>query len=204
MISPAVVAEVRALESAGKLNAASILERARDPQSALHAEFDWDDQRAAHAHRLVVAERLIIRVRVRIEQRPDETPKKVRVQAHADAAGASLRPKRAPKPARPEPTPMPKKPQLSVVPPPRPPGDGELAHALYELAGWRAHWEHLPELAPLYQELSRLDRLQRLMDAVRHARELEQRGYARPEAAEQAASMFRQPRTEVLRLLRAS
>jgi hypothetical protein len=42
-----------------------VLEDARDESSALHSQFEWDDDAAAEQYRLVQAARLIRRIRVR-------------------------------------------------------------------------------------------------------------------------------------------
>ncbi len=80
----------------------------------------------------------------------------------------------------------------------------QLVQALRELDGWRARWANVPELEGLMLDLTRLDRHVRLLDALQYAQQLEAEGYPRPEAAQRAATMFRQPREELLALLRAS
>lgn len=55
----AAVAELDDLAEQDKLDAETVLARAVDPDSPLHAAFDWDDESAAHAHRLDQARRLI-------------------------------------------------------------------------------------------------------------------------------------------------
>lgn len=72
ILSPEILGEIRALEQSGRLTARQLLERAKDPKSPLHDYFDWDDQRAAHKHRMLEAERLIIRVRVKVTAKPAE------------------------------------------------------------------------------------------------------------------------------------
>lgn len=65
---------VRELAS-GKLTARDVLERARDPDSALHRYFEWDDSEAAEKFRLIQAHGLIKRARVTIVQASGETAK---------------------------------------------------------------------------------------------------------------------------------
>lgn len=61
----------------GLLQAEQVVERARDPESPLHDDFEWDDDKAAEQYRLVQA-RQLIRVAVSIDPNLDE-PVKVRV-----------------------------------------------------------------------------------------------------------------------------
>lgn len=63
----AIRAELQRLEDAnGRLTATIVLEAARSPSSVLHSRFEWDDQQAAHSHRLEQARQLIRSVRVEI------------------------------------------------------------------------------------------------------------------------------------------
>ncbi len=48
----------------GTLVAADVLDAAADPDSPLHAAFEWDDSAAAREHRLQQARRLITSVRI--------------------------------------------------------------------------------------------------------------------------------------------
>jgi hypothetical protein len=57
-------AELLALKKKGKLKAATVVEYAKNPKTALHSAFEWDDSKAAHQHRLWQAEHLIISVRI--------------------------------------------------------------------------------------------------------------------------------------------
>lgn len=43
----------------GTFNPLAIVERAADPNSPLHGEFEWNDEVAAHNHRYIRATRLI-------------------------------------------------------------------------------------------------------------------------------------------------
>lgn len=51
----------------GALTPQLVVDEARDPSHALHDQFEWDDSRAAEAHRKSQARGLIRRVRVRFE-----------------------------------------------------------------------------------------------------------------------------------------
>lgn len=46
----------------GRLLAPDVVEAAKDPDSPLHDQFEWDDSKAAHAHRVWQARRLIVSV----------------------------------------------------------------------------------------------------------------------------------------------
>lgn len=46
-------------ENGGTLTPEKIVEDAQDPDSPLHEEFEWDDEKAAHQHRLMQARTLI-------------------------------------------------------------------------------------------------------------------------------------------------
>jgi hypothetical protein len=50
----------------GQLSPDLVVDAARDPGSPLHAEFEWDTEKAAHAHRIEQARTLIRSVRVEI------------------------------------------------------------------------------------------------------------------------------------------
>lgn len=52
-------------ERRGELTPTIVVEEASDPASPLHARLEWDDAKAAHAHRLDQAHRLIQSVRIR-------------------------------------------------------------------------------------------------------------------------------------------
>lgn len=62
--SEAVKAALAALENGGRLTPASVVNAARDPSSPLHAHFEWDESKAAHAYRLDQARALIRSVQV--------------------------------------------------------------------------------------------------------------------------------------------
>lgn len=64
-MTEAIRAELERVRRAnsGVLRPVDVVEFARDPQTALHARFEWDDSRAAHEYRLWQA-REVIRVTV--------------------------------------------------------------------------------------------------------------------------------------------
>ncbi len=59
------------LNGGGRLTPAAVVEDAKDPASPLHDCFQWDDEKAAHAHRLDQARSLI--TSIRIVQKTDRT-----------------------------------------------------------------------------------------------------------------------------------
>lgn len=50
-------------DSRGRVTPNIVIEAAKDPASILHSEFEWDDSKAAHLHRIDVARRLIREVK---------------------------------------------------------------------------------------------------------------------------------------------
>ena len=122
----------------GVLRPADVVEFARNPSTALHAHFEWDDAKAAHEHRLERA-RHIIRCTVTVVS-DDRPPERAYVslapdrtigdsyRATADVLGsAALRS------------------QL-------------LEQALAEADAWRRRYERLVELAGVFAELDRVRR----------------------------------------------
>lgn len=63
----AVRTAIRALEVEGRLTPQAVVDAAKDPDSALHDRFEWDDSKAAAEFRLEQARELIRMVRVQIE-----------------------------------------------------------------------------------------------------------------------------------------
>lgn len=59
------------LNGGGRLTPAAVVEDAKDPASPLHDCFQWDDEKAAYAHRLDQARALI--TSIRIVQKTDRT-----------------------------------------------------------------------------------------------------------------------------------
>jgi hypothetical protein len=78
MISDRAVDELLSLREQHMLTPCDVLEHARNPESALHPHFEWNDSKAAHAHRLEQAQHLIVRAKVRILARPDDAPRHIR------------------------------------------------------------------------------------------------------------------------------
>jgi hypothetical protein len=59
--------ELKKLERSGKLTAEQVVEAASDRDSLLHDSFEWDDTKAAHAHRIETARTLIRSLRFTVE-----------------------------------------------------------------------------------------------------------------------------------------
>lgn len=78
-------AQDRLLEIAerdGKLTAESVLVDAEDPASPLHPFIEWDDEQAAHEHRLSQCRALIRKVNVEVVRQDSPTPRRVRALVH--------------------------------------------------------------------------------------------------------------------------
>jgi len=76
----AIRAELLAIAAShdGALNPHDIVQRASDPDSALHDEFEWNDDDAAEAYRLAQAGALVRRIKLTIV-RPDGETKLMKV-----------------------------------------------------------------------------------------------------------------------------
>lgn len=61
-----IAARLREMEKDGRLTPAEVLEEARNPDSPLHDQFNWNDTEAAEKYRLGQASRLIVRLRVNV------------------------------------------------------------------------------------------------------------------------------------------
>jgi hypothetical protein len=140
MASAAVAQELEIIRNrhGGILRPADVVVFARDPQTALHAEFEWDDSKAADQYRLEQA-RLIIRCTVRIVSE-DSPPIRAYVSLQTDRrAGDSYR---ALEDALSDPE---LRKQL-------------LAQALREADSWRLRYERLVELQPICRAIVRAER----------------------------------------------
>jgi hypothetical protein len=71
----------------GELTPLAVLEQARSSNSALHDHFEWDDTRAAEAHRLGQAGEIIRSITVDISRSNVEPPKPVRAFVSVERAG---------------------------------------------------------------------------------------------------------------------
>ena len=84
----AIRAELEAITNAndGRLLAENVVDYARDPDTTLHDQFDWDDTAAADKWRLHRARNIILKVRVTISRGDDRAPVSIRafVSLNAD------------------------------------------------------------------------------------------------------------------------
>ena len=74
--------EIVRRQGRGVLRAKDVVEYARDPETALHGEFEWDDAKAGHEYRLEQARKLI-RVHVTV-LREDVPPVRAYVSLRKD------------------------------------------------------------------------------------------------------------------------
>lgn len=82
-----IAAELAAIQKTGGglLMPASVVEFAKNPDTALHSQFEWDDTAAAHAHRLWQA-RMVIRLHVTVLA-ADTEPVRAFVSLSTDRGG---------------------------------------------------------------------------------------------------------------------
>lgn len=80
-----IVTACEALETTGPLTASRVLEAAQPPEAPLHPLFEWDDQVAAHAHRLAQARSVIKAVELVIDHGPDQPRDLVPFRFHVPA-----------------------------------------------------------------------------------------------------------------------
>lgn len=142
MASAAVAQELELIRKRhrGILRPADVVAFARDPQTALHAEFEWDDSKAAEQYRLEQA-RQIIRCVVRIVEE-HTPPVRAYVSLQSDRrAGDSYR---------------------DVGDVLSDPGLRRqlLAQALREAESWRLRYERLNELTPILRAIKKVQRTQ--------------------------------------------
>lgn len=79
-------------ETRGELTAKAVVDEARDPDSALHSRFEWDDSIAGERFREIQAGELIRSVKV-VERKPEDAPTSVRAfHSIPDKEGRSYRP----------------------------------------------------------------------------------------------------------------
>jgi len=140
MASAAVTQELEIIRKQhhGILRPADVVAFARDPQTALHAEFEWDDSKAAVQYRLEQA-RQIIRCAVRVVSE-DSPPIRAYVSLQNDRrAGDSYRN------------------LLDVM---SEPGLRRqlLAQAMREAESWRVRYERLTELKPIVRAIAKVQR----------------------------------------------
>lgn len=74
----AIGEKLAALEAKGRLTPDAVLKDAKNPKSVLHAQFEWNDAKAAERWRLEQAGHLIRSVTVVVEQRDEAEPQVIR------------------------------------------------------------------------------------------------------------------------------
>ena len=72
MIIEAIKEELQSLVVDGTLDPERVVEAAKNPNSSMHGQFDWDDTVAAHEYRLSQARALIKRVKVNVIRTDNE------------------------------------------------------------------------------------------------------------------------------------
>ena len=121
--------------SGGILRPADVVAFASDPKTALHARFEWDDTKAAHLYRLEQA-RAIIRCSVKV-MHDDNPPIRAYVSLVDDRQnGESYR-------------------GIGDVMADAGLRETLLSQALREAQSWRQRYEHLRELAPIFDAIDR-------------------------------------------------
>lgn len=86
MTSAAIKQELESIASGGLITPAAVVERASDPDSALHSHFTWDDTEAGHKWRMEEARRLL-RVFVITSAAPDGQPVRAFISLTTDRQG---------------------------------------------------------------------------------------------------------------------
>ena len=82
----ALAGELEKLDENDGLTPEAVVRVARDPDSILHAHFEWDDAKAGHSHRLQQARHLIKRVKI-VTPAGSTTPKYVSVMVSGGGEG---------------------------------------------------------------------------------------------------------------------
>ena len=78
----------------GRITPEKVVDAAKDPESVLHSEFEWDDAKAGYAYRLSQARQLLKDYRIWIEVKRGETSETViRVKVPAYVRDPSAKPK---------------------------------------------------------------------------------------------------------------
>jgi len=86
MILEAIKEELESLVVDGSLEPERVVDAARNPNSSMHGQFNWDDTDAAHQYRISQARALIKRVKVNVI-RADDTV--VRVSSYIRSASGA-------------------------------------------------------------------------------------------------------------------
>jgi hypothetical protein len=122
----------------GVLKAESVVEFARDPNTALHDRFEWDDTEAARQHRIWQARELI---RVSVTVLPNTTQQTrayVSLQSDREAVGGGYRP-------------------IADVLSDTERREELLMMALGDMRRWRDKYRHLTELSKVFEAIDDLE-----------------------------------------------
>jgi hypothetical protein len=89
--NPAIIEELRSLVSRkGILKPEDVVDKARDPLSAMHASFEWDDSRAAELYRIEQA-RGLLQVTVEVLAGNSDHPSRIFVSLTSDRTEGGYR-----------------------------------------------------------------------------------------------------------------
>ena len=72
--TPEYMELVELYEDKGELTAKGVVDKARDPKSALHSQFEWDDSVAGEKYREVQAYKLINRYQIKVVRTGQDIP----------------------------------------------------------------------------------------------------------------------------------
>lgn len=183
----ALVAVSAALKTTPGITAAELVELAKQSTGPLHSAFEWDDTKAAHRFRLDIANKMIVRVKVRVT---------LSERATTRVTVAQLRPDNAPQ----------RNLRVLTSSNSNDPRSRDLQQAIQELEAFRRKYSTISELAGVFVALEELKDPKKgvLRRAVEAAKAHETKGYTRPEAASLAAQAFKLPMAAVLDELRAT
>ena len=128
-------------QSGGMLQPADVVDYARDPETALHGAFCWDDTEAAAQYRLWQA-RMVIRVCVTIREEVKGPPIRAYVSLQEDRGDVGYR-------------------LLDDVMSDNEMRERILAQALAELNRWKMRYQQLRELAPVFEASAKVQQKQK-------------------------------------------
>jgi hypothetical protein len=192
LTTDAVAELTRVHKSDGDLSPERVVSLAKNQHSALHRYFEWDNDKAAHQHRLTQARSLIREARVHIVPRTEPRERKIAVSVPANQE------------------------RTLVMPPVRlgtAMSDIEVEGQLYksaiaELAAWKKRYGRITALQAVHYEIDRLlagpAPRSNVQMAAKFVRVLEDKGLDRRTAAERAASRFGVTTYDVLEQVRAA
>lgn len=137
----AIAAELESVRLAnpyGLLRPIDVVARARSPKNILHGEFEWNDSAAADEFRLLQA-RKIIQVVVAYLPQDESAPYYISLRQDRTEAGGGYRP-------------------LSVVMADDDMRASALADAMSDFRAWKAKYNRLTALVPIFDAAERVER----------------------------------------------